>query len=77
MQIKRVMTDSTGTIVISVLLGLGLAAMFRKVCKDGSCIVIKAPKMEEVGKYYYKIEEDCYKYTPRVVDCPSKGVIKE
>lgn len=67
--IENIMQDKVGSVVISVVLGLGLAALFRRACKDGNCIVIKAPKQEDVQKYYYKVEENCYKYTPYVVDC--------
>lgn len=69
MLVKGILQDRVGSIVISILLGLGLAALFRRACSGSSCIVIKAPKMDEVNKYYYKIEDNCYKYTPYVVDC--------
>lgn len=59
----------SGSLVISVIIGLGLAAMFRKVCKDKSCIVIRGPHMEDTKKYFYKYNEDCYKYTPEVTEC--------
>jgi hypothetical protein len=67
--IKNIMEDRTGSIVISVILGLGLAALFRRACTGGSCVVIKAPKADELNKFYYKVDSDCYKYTPYVVDC--------
>lgn len=67
--IKNVMKDRMGSIIISVILGLGLAALFRRACHGGSCVVIKAPKREEIQQYYYKIDDDCYKYTPYVVEC--------
>jgi hypothetical protein len=63
------MNDRMGSIIISVILGLGLAALFKRACTGGSCIVIKAPKRDEVQRYYYKLDADCYKYTPYVVDC--------
>jgi len=64
------MLDSTeGWIMISIILGLGLAAMFRQVCKKPSCIVIKGPPRSDTEKYVYKIRDECYKYTPYVVPC--------
>lgn len=69
MFVTKIMEDKLGSIVISVVLGLGLAALFRKACKDGNCIIIKSPKLEETEKYYYKIKDDCFKYTPQVVPC--------
>ncbi len=79
MDIKHLMTSKEGQILISVILGFGLATIFRKVCKDNNCVVIKGPKIEDVQKYYYKMDEGCYKYTPYIVDCnekSNKGVLK-
>lgn len=67
--VENIMKDKVGSIVISIVLGLGLAALFRRACKSGSCVVIKAPKLEEVQKYFYKVGDDCFKYTPYVVEC--------
>jgi hypothetical protein len=67
--IKDVLKTETGSKIISIILGLGLAAMFRKVCSKGTCVVIKGPSLKDVEQYHYKIKEDCYKYTPYVVSC--------
>jgi hypothetical protein len=67
--LAKVMEDPIAAAVISAILGLGLAAIFRSVCKDGSCVVVKGPSVKSVDGTYYKIEESCYKYTPYVVDC--------
>ena len=60
-----------GSILVSVILGLGIAALFRKACDDKKCVVIQGPSMDEVGKFYYKIDQDCYKYTPVASECDS------
>lgn len=67
--ISDVMKDSKGSVLISVLLGLGLAALFKKVCKGDRCIVVRPPDRGDIAKFVYKIEKDCYKYTPYVVPC--------
>ena len=63
------MDDPIGRIIISVLLGLGLATIFRQVCKGNSCIIVNGPNPSEVQRNYYKLDEDCYKYTPYYVKC--------
>jgi hypothetical protein len=70
MQIKKIANDSLGSIVISVILGLGLAALFQRVCKGDSCVVIKAPSLADVRKYTYKLDKTCYKYSPEAIPCP-------
>jgi hypothetical protein len=58
-----------GVIAFSIVLGLGIAALFRSVCSDGKCVVIEGPSLEEVKKYYYKVEDQCYKYNPVAAEC--------
>lgn len=71
MFVKRMLHDKFGSILISVILGLGLAAMFRRVCSGDGCVVIKAPSEKELRDYVYKVDSSCYRYTPNVVDCGS------
>jgi hypothetical protein len=70
MNVKAMLDTKFGSILISVLFGLGLAAVFRRVCKDNRCIVIKGPKLEELNKYTYKVNSDCFKYSPVFTECP-------
>lgn len=70
MFVKRVLDDKYGTIVVSVILGLGLAALFRRACQGDSCFVVKSPNLGDLKKYTYRIDSQCYKYTPEVVPCP-------
>jgi hypothetical protein len=69
MNINKLLNTKTGSIVVSIILGLGLAALFRRACKNNSCIVIKGPKMEDVNNFYYKINHECYKYKPVISEC--------
>lgn len=69
MDINRLLNTKAGSIVVSIILGLGLAALFRRACKNNSCIVIKGPKMEDIHDYYYKINNDCWKYEPVFAEC--------
>lgn len=68
-QLLQLMNTETGTNIVSIILGLGLAAIFRKACKDNSCILIKGPPSQDVQKYTYKINDQCFKYTPVVTQC--------
>ena len=68
--VQRLLYTNIGQIVISILFGLALAFMFQRVCKENKCVVIEPPPMDELKKYVYRIGNDCYKYVPRVVECP-------
>ena len=42
-----ILEDNTGRIIISIILGLGLASLFKKVCHGRNCIIIKGPQTQE------------------------------
>ena len=61
--IKRLLDTSLGHIFISVLLGLGLATLFRKACNDKHCLTFNGPIIHSVNGKIYKFDNDnCYKY---------------
>jgi hypothetical protein len=59
----------TGRYIMSILLGLGLASLFRTVCKDKDCLIFKAPPLEKFKDKIYKNGEKCYKYNPIATKC--------
>jgi hypothetical protein len=61
--ISKFVKTNTGKYVMSILLGLGLATIFREVCKDNECIVFYAPDLNEVENKIYKQDGKCYKYS--------------
>lgn len=65
-----------GSIIISIVLGLGLASLFRKVCKHRNCMVFKAPSMKELNTNIYKYNDKCYTYKSEATKCePYKTTI--
>lgn len=50
--------------MISIILGFGLASLFRQVCTSNKCKIIKGPNLTEIQKHTYKIDDTCYKYKP-------------
>jgi len=60
--LKNIITSETGKIVMSIILGFGLASLFSKVCKDRSCIVFKGKNPEKVKDKIFKYDDKCYKY---------------
>lgn len=72
--VRTVLDSDLGQIAASVVLGFGLAALFRKACKDNLCVVVKGPPLQDTEKYFYKVEDDCYKYTPVVTECDAAAI---
>lgn len=70
--IKDLLDKPLGRIFLSIILGLGLAALFKQVCSGDDCLIVKGPKSKDLDKYYYKVEDDCFKYTPYEAPCESE-----
>ena len=75
MYIRRLIYSKFGEYVISILLGLGLATLFRKVCKDRNCILFKAPEIEKIENSVYKYNNKCYKFKSKAETCDYKKKI--
>lgn len=59
----------TGKIIMSILLGFGLASLFRTVCKDKDCLIFHAPPLDEFKDKTYKMNGKCVKYVPVAAKC--------
>jgi len=60
--IKKYIKSESGIFIISILLGLGLASIFRKACNDRKCIVFNAISYKNIKEKIYKFGSDCYKF---------------
>jgi hypothetical protein len=71
MNFKRLLDTEMGRFFISAILGLGLASLFNKVCKDKNCITFNGPVLSEFEGKIYKHGEKCYKYSLQSSKCES------
>ena len=62
MNFKRLLNTSSGKIIISIMLGFGLATIFRKTCKDKNCLTFKGPILGDIDGKIYQYGEQCYTY---------------
>lgn len=69
MNFKRLLHSSLGKIIISILIGLGLATLFRKVCNDKNCLTFKGPILGDIDGKIYKHGEKCFSYKPVTTQC--------
>jgi hypothetical protein len=69
MYLRRLIYSDFGKVIISILLGLGLSTLFRKVCNDRNCLVFKAPTIDKIEGKTYKFDNKCYKYKPSAIQC--------
>jgi hypothetical protein len=59
----------TGKIIMSILLGFGLASLFRTVCKNNKCLIFHAPPLDDFKDKIYRDGDKCVKYTPIATKC--------
>lgn len=75
MNIKRLFNTKTGVFFISLLLGLGLATLFRKVCNDKNCITFNGPVLGDIEDKIFEENGNCYTYTLSKERCDSNKQI--
>ena len=75
MYLGRFVHTETGKIIMSILLGFGLASLFRTVCKDKDCVIFHAPPLDKFQDKIYKNGDKCYKYNPVATKCDANTKI--
>ena len=71
MHLGKFVHTKTGKSLMSILLGFGLASLFRTVCKDKNCLVFTAPHLNQIQNKIYKNDNKCYKYVSESAKCSS------
>lgn len=77
MHIRRLIYGKYSPYVISVILGVGLSCMFRRVCKERNCLVYKAPPLDKIEGKIYQYNNKCYNFTHAAQTCnPNKKIVQ-
>jgi len=77
MNIRRIIYSDFGKIFISVMLGLGIASLFRKSCKDRKCLVFRATPIDKIKKQVFKFNDKCYTFNESATKCDKNKKILE
>ena len=64
--IRKLAKNDVGKVLISVILGLGISALFRKVCNDRSCLVFHAPHINKIKGQVFDFDGKCYVFDGRL-----------
>ena len=62
MYIRRLLYNPYSSIIISMLLGFGVATLFRKSCSLRGCYVFKGPPIDKIEGNTFQMDNKCYKY---------------
>tara|TARA_B110000305_G_scaffold130979_1_gene146374 strand:- start:189 stop:428 length:240 start_codon:yes stop_codon:yes gene_type:complete len=67
---------NTGKTIMSIILGLGLASLFRKVCKNYNCIQLYAAPLDKIEGKIFQLGDKCVKYNYETAKCHDGSLIK-
>jgi len=73
-KVLDLLQTKNGQIFLSIILGLGLAAIFRKVCDDNNCMIIEGPPINEVENKIFKKDNKCFRYKSKSETCTKDAI---
>jgi hypothetical protein len=77
MNIKRLINGKFSKYVLSAIIGIGLATLFRKACNSRNCLVFKAPTIDKIRGQIFKYNNKCYTFKERSESCdPNKKIVE-
>jgi len=76
MSLREKLKSYEGKVLMSILLGLGLATLFRKACKGKNCIAFYSPNVKKIENKIFKHGEKCYSYDLEPTSCKKTNVKK-
>lgn len=75
MKIKQFIGSKPGVFMLSIVLGLGLACIFKMSCDGNNCMIYKAPDYSE--KKIIKYNNKCYEPNEHMETCDTTKQIIE
>jgi hypothetical protein len=71
-RLLKLFRTEKGKIILSIIIGVGIASLFRKACTDRKqCIVFKGPNLDELHKNIYRHDNKCYSFKEKSTKCGS------
>lgn len=67
--IIKFINSPKGKYILSILLGLGLATLFRKACNSRNCLVFKAPDLDKINNKIFNHNNKCYEFHEESTSC--------
>jgi len=71
MHLKEILHSKNGKILMSIILGIGAATLFRKTCKERNCLVFKSPAMKDIKDKVFEYDKKCYNFKENIKKCNS------
>jgi len=65
--IDKLLFTKQGNLLISIILGFGIAMLFKPICDD--CIIYISPDLRKENKKKYNINNNCYENNVIPIKC--------
>jgi hypothetical protein len=69
MGILTILDTETGQVMLSIILGLGLAALFQRVCTEEKCTIYQSPDDNKIINRIFTQNGTCYEYIKTPIQC--------
>ena len=71
LKLEKFFKSPEGVKLFSIMLGLGIAGLFKMSCDSRSCLTYKGPEFKEDNKVV-KYNDKCYSVKEKMLDCKDK-----
>tara|TARA_B110000208_G_scaffold74050_1_gene95239 strand:- start:78 stop:323 length:246 start_codon:yes stop_codon:yes gene_type:complete len=72
--IDNLFKNERGKIFVSILLGLGIASLFKRTCIGNNCIIVKTLSPDHIQNNIYRHDDKCYKYKSHSSKCDDNNI---
>jgi hypothetical protein len=62
--------------LLSCVIGFGLAALLRPMCKGPDCVILRGPPVSKVRNAVYQFGSKCHEFEPKTIKCPTDPNVK-
>ena len=67
--LETFMKTNKAKLIFSILLGFGIATLFRKACKERNCMIFKCPPIKNIEGKIFKEDNKCVSYDIENTKC--------
>lgn len=75
--INKIFKTYESKIILSIVWGIGLSCIFRKICIGRKCVIYSAPDPNVIKNNIYLFNDKCYKYTTENTKCTKNSIEKQ
>lgn len=61
--------------LLSIIIGFGIAALFRPICKGPDCVVLRGPPVQDIRNTVYQFGSKCVEFKANPMECPKDNTV--